>query len=90
MARKKEPDQLSKDSTAALRAGMSYGKWKALQWEKAGMPAIRKQQEVDPEANTICRYCGKGFYAKFKHKRVFCSEECRANHSNLKARERRG
>ena len=83
---KKEPDQLSKDSTAALKANMSYGKWKALQWEKEGRPVPQKEAE-DPEANTICRYCGKGFVGKTRRVRVFCSDECKYAHQQMKRRE---
>ena len=86
--KQKEMDQLSKDSTAALRAGMSYGKWKALQYEAGYRPVIQKKTE-EPEANTVCRYCGKGFYARFKHKKVFCSEECNFAHQRMRRREMR-
>ena len=87
MARKREPDQLDKDSTAAWKANMSYGKWKALQWEKAGMPAIRKEEE--PVGNTICRYCGKAFTTTSPNK-GFCSDECNFAHQGMKRRERSG
>ena len=83
---KKEPDQLSKDSTAALKANMSYGKWKDLQWEKQGRPVAKKEAE-DPAANTICRYCGKAFFAKSKHKKVFCSDDCNFAHQRMKRKE---
>jgi hypothetical protein len=53
MARRKEPDQLSKDSTAALRANMSYGKWKALQYEAMGRPVIAPKEPEGPEPNTV-------------------------------------
>ena len=89
MARKKEPDQLSKDSTAALEANMSYGKWKALQWEAMGRPVYVRPEPEQPEPNTVCKCCGNGFYNKFKNNKVYCSEECRRMAQNKLERERK-
>jgi hypothetical protein len=88
MARRKEPDQLSKDSTAALRAIMSYGKWKALQYEAMGRPVIAPKEPEGPEPNTVCRYCGKRFYNQYKHHKVFCDDVCRMAHRKMIVRER--
>ena len=92
MARRKEPDQLSRDSTAALRASMSYGKWKALQWEAMGRPAYVKpesERQEQPEPNTVCKYCGKRFYNPTKRYRCFCDEVCRREYQKERVRELR-
>jgi hypothetical protein len=89
MARRKEPDQLSKDSTAALRANMSYGKWKALQYEAMGRPVIAPKEPEGPEPNTVCKFCGKRFYNPFKHYKCFCDDVCRMRYKKTKEREQR-
>ena len=89
MARKKEPDQLSKDSTAALKANMSYGKWKALQWDAMGRPAYVRPEPEQPEPNTVCRFCGERFYNPFKNNKVYCGDRCRMAYQRLKEREKR-
>ena len=90
MARKKEPDQLDKDSTAAWKAHMSYGKWKAYQWEKAGRPAFSKQKEPEgPAPNCQCKHCKGMFYNPYKHKRVFCSDQCHHDYYNKRSRDKR-
>ena len=38
-----ERNQLSQDAWDARRAGMSYGAWKAKQWEAAGRPSGRRK-----------------------------------------------
>lgn len=87
MARRKEPDQLSKDSTAALKANMSYGKWKALQWEAMGRPVIAPKKPEEPEPNTVCKYCGERFYNPTKRFRCFCDEMCRREYQKERVRE---
>jgi len=46
MARKKtrEPDRLAIESSMAIAAGMSYGKWKGLQWEKMQRGKVLEQK----------------------------------------------
>lgn len=89
LAKKKEPDNLSKDSTAALRANMSYGKYKALQYEAMGRPVIVRKEPEGPAPNKVCKRCGKAFYWGSLHKKVFCSDECRMAWCSMKAREAR-
>lgn len=42
--KKKEMDNLAKDAAAALAAGMSYGKWKAMQEQ----PEVREKKKRRP------------------------------------------
>lgn len=69
MARKKEMDNLSKDAAAALAAGMSYGKWKAMQRPVTFEKAI-------PDGWQVCPQCGKAFKPKIKNNQIYCEIGC--------------
>ena len=73
MAKKKEPDRLSRESSAALAAGMSYGKWKALQPPDVIVPPPKPKMI----AEKTCKFCGKTFYQADNRKRKYCSDQCR-------------
>jgi hypothetical protein len=77
MARKK-PDTLAQEVAMALAAGMSYGKWKALQ-------AIVTVQKELPEGWKICPQCGKPL--KSSCGKRFCDIDCRTKAYAPKARE---
>lgn len=68
---KKEMGQLTKDCIEARKAGMSYGKWKAMQPPKQKPP---KQKEEKPSGK-YCRVCGT-MIPLFGKRKVFCSDEC--------------
>lgn len=73
MARKREMDNLAKDAAAALAAGMSYGRWKAMQ-NSTGV--IEKREEL-PEGWKICLRCGKPFQTnKYNRRKRYCELEC--------------
>ena len=61
-------DNLARDMVLAKQAGMSYGKWKALQ------PIAPAKKKDIPEVLSTCEWCGKPFAAK-KNKR-FCGSSC--------------
>ena len=67
---KKQPDKLAQDAAKALAAGMSYGKWKAMQ-----KPAEPTEPKVHRKP-FVCEYCGKTFYTTTNHKRKYCSDYC--------------
>jgi hypothetical protein len=72
MARKREMDNLAKDAAAALAAGMSYGKWKAMQ----GETRIKKPDEL-PDGWYICKNCGKPFKpGKYNGRKIYCELNC--------------
>ena len=70
MARKKKPDKLSLDAAEARAAGMSYGKWKALQ----GEPVIVEKKI--PAGWSVCKYCGKPFKPRVGSAQKYCEEFC--------------
>ena len=93
MARK-PPDKLSIESSKAIAAGMSYGKWKALQSE-----GLIQQTEYaedfaydDYGTDTVCPYCGNTFrlYITRGRKQKYCSRRCeqKANYKYIKVKDR--
>lgn len=82
MAKKKEPDKLAQDAAAALAAGMSYGKWKALQEN----PEPEKKKDGLPEGWKFCKRCGKPF--KARKTQVYCEISCQRETAIEKDRER--
>ena len=86
--KKKEMDNLAKDAAAALAAGMSYGKWKAMHGDTKTAP-----EEIIPQGWLVCKRCGKPFKPSTYRKQKFCEYACQyaaARERNLeKERERR-
>ena len=73
MARKKEPDKLAQEVSQALAAGMSYGKWKALQ---PVIPPPPKKQPVGLKTQ-VCAFCGCEFVNSDNIQRKYCGDVCR-------------
>ncbi len=65
---KKKPDKLAEDVSKALAAGMSYGKWKAMQ------PPV--EEKGIREGWLVCKYCGEPFKPKTKKKQSYCGYYC--------------
>ena len=65
----KELDQLTMDSIAAQKAGMSYGKWKALQ-------PIVKVDLPETAPKRLCKLCGGEIPPEFHKNRTYCSDQC--------------
>ena len=61
-------DNLARNALLATQAGMSYGKWKAMQ------PVVVIEKRELPEGVKLCRYCGKEFDSVNNKK--YCSSEC--------------
>ena len=66
--KKKEMDKLAWENAQALAAGMSYGKWKAMQ---VPVKPIPKLEEV--KKPKLCRHCGKELIGKQKY---YCDAYC--------------
>ena len=78
MGRKKKPDKLAQDAAKALAAGLSYGKWRAMQ------QPVETEKGI-PEGYKICPQCGKKF--KAGNNKKFCEEYCRQQAYRYRARE---
>lgn len=68
-------DNLTLDVLEAEKAGMSYGKWKAMH------PKTKKKREKPIRSEDVkryrkCRVCGRNFEVKLPQQYI-CSEECR-------------
>ena len=73
MARVKRPDRLTMDSIAAQKAGMSYGKWKALHPHTE----VEEPDVLNEEPKRLCKICGQEI-PEYRHKlALYCSEECK-------------
>lgn len=73
-------DRLTLDSIAAQKAGMSYGKWKALQPREVVIP----KEEVPIR---VCRFCGKELIDTHPL-RLYCDDGCKHEVEIVKERER--
>ena len=89
-------DRLTRDSIAAQRAGMTYGKWKVLHphTEEDAVPdeiEAPGKNKAKPREVKLCKICGKpiiNFRTKGSgsQKRLYCSRECA--YEAIKERER--
>ena len=86
MARKKQPDKLSQEVSQALAAGMSYGKWKAMQ----APVEIPKKPPKECFTTQVCLNCGCEFVRYDRVKRKYCGDRCRDAYyqRSRRARER--
>lgn len=86
MAKKKEPDKLAQDAAAALAAGMSYGRWKAMQ----GTTVPEKKVEENPADWQACPHCGKLFKKKKGSRKIYCEPNCQmaANQERRKEKQK--
>ena len=79
MARKKT-DKLAQDVSKAIAAGMSYGKWKAMQ------QPVKVEKKI-PEGWLVCENCGKAFKPKTKKEQRFCDVICQKEAYRKKIRQ---
>ena len=87
MGRKRKPDRLDIESKLATDAGMSYGKWKALQPPDEPKPPAKPKAMIEH----VCALCGKTFYRHNKIRVKYCSPECQHEayeEMNRRCRER--
>ncbi len=73
----KKMDRLTMDSIAAMKAGMSYGKWKALH-PHTDVPMV-------DEGLPRCKICGKVIIKRFG--KLYCSDICAYEAQKIRARE---
>lgn len=84
MAKEEELDNLSRCSNEALAAGMTYGKYMALKYEKERPPKMGASPPLP--GWKVCPYCGAKFYAAHG-KMKYCSAICGTNATYQKRRE---
>lgn len=80
-------DRLTQDSIAAQRAGMTYGKWKALH------PYTEEKIEVLDKDVKLCKICGEpiiNFRVRGSggRRKLYCSRECAYEAVKIRERER--
>lgn len=83
MGRRKILDRLTMDSISAEKAGMSYGKWKALHPHTEVVEVLNADE-------TLCKICGcviqKRSSTSGRQRRSYCSDLC--SYEAVKIRER--
>lgn len=66
-------DNLARNAMLARQANMTYGKWKALQYQE--QPKPEKKSDL-PEGWLRCEWCNTPFKPKTKRKQMFCQAYC--------------
>lgn len=88
MAKNKAPDKLAQESTMAIAAGMSYGKWKAMQ-EPVKIPKRDPYADLPPEKKrSTCAWCGKSFIQSRNGKQIYCELYCQRMANYERKRQR--
>jgi len=83
-------DQLSKDSVAAQKAGMSYGKYMAMKERLAPKKEVKaKPLPQLPEKWQTCPWCGVHFKKKGNSKQLYCEPYCQQEAAKERARQRK-
>lgn len=95
--RRKKLDRLTRDCIAAEKAGMTYGKWKALhphtpeEDDEQELVALEERQERRPvsaiagpgQRVRTCVQCGQPFAVSANQtNKLYCSDACRIKHGN--------
>lgn len=73
MAKKKQMDKLSQEVSQELAAGMSYGKWKAMQ------PRVpfRPKEPLESYREFTCEHCGVKFIRYDRKSQKYCGDRCK-------------
>ena len=81
--KKKAPDKLAQDAAAALAAGMTYGKWKAM-----NSHPVTIEKKI-PDGWRVCEWCGKPFRPSTKSNKRFCEVYCQKEAYHARRRQQR-
>ena len=86
-------DNLAMDARKAAEAGLSYGQYVGLRFEKNGYKPMPRPEpvleagEVD-KGYAVCQQCGKLFRRADRKNAKTCSDKCSAERSKRVAREK--
>lgn len=88
----KTMDNLTRDSCAALAAGMSYGKYMAAKHAAPQLPAkelpgVNPTELTGQQARPFCVRCGNPIPLKSRQ-RLYCGDACRKLGTSERAREK--
>ena len=75
-------DNLARDCAKALKAGMSYGQWKALH------PHTKREAEQAQEKTKPCHWCGNPLPESSQPSRKYCCEKCKEAADRKRMRDR--
>ena len=75
-------DNLARNAMLAKEAGMSYGRWKAMQ-----EPV--KPEKKTPEGWIPCKHCGEPFNPGKYRTKKYCCDECRIAYGKKRDAERK-
>ena len=75
-------DNLARDCAKALKAGMSYGQWKALH------PHTKREAEQAQEKTKPCHWCGNPLPESSQPSRKYCCEKCKEAADRARVRDR--
>ena len=75
-------DNLARNAMLAKQAGMSYGRWKAMQ------QPVKVEKQI-PEGWLVCQNCGKAFKPKTKKKQSYCDVNCQKQAYRRKERQQK-
>lgn len=88
MKRNTPPDHLTRDAIAAQKAGMSYGKYKALH-PHTGDDEPEVHELPGNVRELTCAFCGRVFLTDSRHaNRLYCDDVCQRNASNRRVYDR--
>lgn len=81
-------DRLAKDAAEALKAGVTYGKYKALH-PITETPETPEQPLKDGvKIWRICEHCGKQYFNTKNNGSKYCGVKCKETAYRLRAKER--
>ena len=75
-------DILALEAAAALKAGMSYGQWKAMGGK------VEKVDQI-PIGWKICKHCGTPFKPKHGVRQLYCDAVCQSDAQQERFREKK-
>ena len=76
MAKKKEPDQITKWSMESERLGMTYGQYVA-KYHPETPPAVRFPKQKGDKEQRYCAVCGAPIHPQSRAK--YCGKVCQAS-----------